>query len=74
MALVKVLIVIFFCPAQIQQLHDTEEVCYNKVLEQVKAGHQVRYLLYIYPQYIAFKGDVSCTYPGPYFYSRALLE
>lgn len=26
---------------KIQQLHDTEEVCYNKVLEQVKAGHQV---------------------------------
>uniref|UniRef100_A0A665WR59 Activating signal cointegrator 1 complex subunit 3 n=1 Tax=Echeneis naucrates TaxID=173247 RepID=A0A665WR59_ECHNA len=26
---------------KIQQLHDMEEVCYNKVLEQVKAGHQV---------------------------------
>lgn len=26
---------------KIQQLHDTEEVCYNKVLDQVKAGHQV---------------------------------
>nr|XP_046256523.1 activating signal cointegrator 1 complex subunit 3 [Scatophagus argus] len=26
---------------KIQQLHDTDEVCYNKVLEQVKAGHQV---------------------------------
>lgn len=26
---------------KIQQIHDTEEVCYNKVLEQVKAGHQV---------------------------------
>ncbi|XP_059194984.1 activating signal cointegrator 1 complex subunit 3 [Centropristis striata] len=24
-----------------QQIHDMEEVCYNKVLEQVKAGHQV---------------------------------
>lgn len=31
----------FFPPLQIQQLHDMEEVCYNKVLEQVKAGHQV---------------------------------
>lgn len=30
------------CPAQVQQLHDMDEVCYNKVLEQVKAGHQVR--------------------------------
>lgn len=29
------------CPAQVQQLHDMDEVCYNKVLEQVKAGHQV---------------------------------
>ncbi|CAJ1061882.1 activating signal cointegrator 1 complex subunit 3 [Xyrichtys novacula] len=27
--------------SKIQQLHDMEEVCYNKVLEQVKAGHQV---------------------------------
>ncbi|KAM6936460.1 activating signal cointegrator 1 complex subunit 3 isoform 1-T1 [Lycodopsis pacificus] len=26
---------------KIQQLHDMEEVCYNKVLEQVKASHQV---------------------------------
>uniref|UniRef100_A0A3Q3K309 Activating signal cointegrator 1 complex subunit 3 n=1 Tax=Monopterus albus TaxID=43700 RepID=A0A3Q3K309_MONAL len=26
---------------KIQQLHDMEEVCYNKVLEQVKVGHQV---------------------------------
>ncbi|XP_028280593.1 activating signal cointegrator 1 complex subunit 3 [Parambassis ranga] len=26
---------------KVQQMHDTEEVCYNKVLEQVKAGHQV---------------------------------
>ncbi|TSK34894.1 Activating signal cointegrator 1 complex subunit 3 [Bagarius yarrelli] len=26
---------------KIQQLHDMEEVCYNKVLEQIKAGHQV---------------------------------
>ncbi|TNN71061.1 Activating signal cointegrator 1 complex subunit 3 [Liparis tanakae] len=26
---------------KIQQLHDMEEVCYNKVLEQVKNGHQV---------------------------------
>uniref|UniRef100_A0A8C6KGY8 Activating signal cointegrator 1 complex subunit 3 n=1 Tax=Nothobranchius furzeri TaxID=105023 RepID=A0A8C6KGY8_NOTFU len=26
---------------KIQQIHDMEEVCYNKVLEQVKAGHQV---------------------------------
>ncbi|XP_037640122.1 activating signal cointegrator 1 complex subunit 3 isoform X1 [Sebastes umbrosus] len=26
---------------KIQQLHDMEEVCYNKVLEQVKGGHQV---------------------------------
>uniref|UniRef100_A0A8C6SMC7 Activating signal cointegrator 1 complex subunit 3 n=1 Tax=Neogobius melanostomus TaxID=47308 RepID=A0A8C6SMC7_9GOBI len=26
---------------KVQQLHDMEEVCYNKVLEQVKAGHQV---------------------------------
>uniref|UniRef100_G3PM43 Activating signal cointegrator 1 complex subunit 3 n=1 Tax=Gasterosteus aculeatus aculeatus TaxID=481459 RepID=G3PM43_GASAC len=26
---------------KIQQLRDMEEVCYNKVLEQVKAGHQV---------------------------------
>ncbi|XP_061919735.1 activating signal cointegrator 1 complex subunit 3 [Entelurus aequoreus] len=26
---------------KIQQMHDTEEVCYNKVIEQVKAGHQV---------------------------------
>uniref|UniRef100_A0A3Q3RSP6 Activating signal cointegrator 1 complex subunit 3 n=1 Tax=Mastacembelus armatus TaxID=205130 RepID=A0A3Q3RSP6_9TELE len=26
---------------KIQQLHDMEEVCYNKVLEQVKSGHQV---------------------------------
>uniref|UniRef100_A0A672FSE4 Activating signal cointegrator 1 complex subunit 3 n=1 Tax=Salarias fasciatus TaxID=181472 RepID=A0A672FSE4_SALFA len=26
---------------KIQQMHDMEEVCYNKVLEQVKAGHQV---------------------------------
>ncbi|KAF7655892.1 hypothetical protein LDENG_00048920 [Lucifuga dentata] len=26
---------------KIQQLHDMEEVCYNKVVEQVKAGHQV---------------------------------
>ena len=36
------------CPVQIQQLHDMEEVCYNKVLEQVKAGHQVRALLQKY--------------------------
>ncbi|XP_056902456.1 activating signal cointegrator 1 complex subunit 3 isoform X2 [Takifugu flavidus] len=27
--------------SKIQQLHDMDEVCYNKVLEQVKAGHQV---------------------------------
>ncbi|XP_045900311.1 activating signal cointegrator 1 complex subunit 3 [Micropterus dolomieu] len=27
--------------SKIQQLHDMEEVCYNKVVEQVKAGHQV---------------------------------
>ncbi|KAM9426396.1 activating signal cointegrator 1 complex subunit 3 [Pholidichthys leucotaenia] len=26
---------------KIQQIHDMEEVCYNKVLEQIKAGHQV---------------------------------
>ncbi|XP_038129491.1 activating signal cointegrator 1 complex subunit 3 [Cyprinodon tularosa] len=26
---------------KIQQLHDMEEVCYNKVLQQIKAGHQV---------------------------------
>ncbi|KAF4088062.1 hypothetical protein AMELA_G00078530 [Ameiurus melas] len=26
---------------KIQQLHDMEEVCYNKVLEQIKAGYQV---------------------------------
>ncbi|XP_061770948.1 activating signal cointegrator 1 complex subunit 3 [Nerophis ophidion] len=26
---------------KIQQMHDMEEVCYNKVFEQVKAGHQV---------------------------------
>uniref|UniRef100_H3CHL6 Activating signal cointegrator 1 complex subunit 3 n=1 Tax=Tetraodon nigroviridis TaxID=99883 RepID=H3CHL6_TETNG len=26
---------------KVQQLHDMDEVCYNKVLEQVKAGHQV---------------------------------
>uniref|UniRef100_A0A3B3DTQ4 Activating signal cointegrator 1 complex subunit 3 n=1 Tax=Oryzias melastigma TaxID=30732 RepID=A0A3B3DTQ4_ORYME len=26
---------------KIQQIHDIEEVCYNKVLDQVKAGHQV---------------------------------
>ncbi|KAL6488712.1 hypothetical protein MHYP_G00024530 [Metynnis hypsauchen] len=26
---------------KIQQLHDMEEVCYDKVLEQIKAGHQV---------------------------------
>ncbi|KAM3614996.1 uncharacterized protein V6R79_021978 [Siganus canaliculatus] len=26
---------------KIQQLHDMDEVCYNKVLEQIKAGHQV---------------------------------
>ncbi|XP_057196381.1 activating signal cointegrator 1 complex subunit 3 isoform X2 [Triplophysa rosa] len=26
---------------KIQQLHDMEEVCYNKVLDQIKAGHQV---------------------------------
>ncbi|XP_076004539.1 activating signal cointegrator 1 complex subunit 3 [Genypterus blacodes] len=26
---------------KIQQLHDMEEVCYTKVLEQIKAGHQV---------------------------------
>uniref|UniRef100_A0A3P9B0X6 Activating signal cointegrator 1 complex subunit 3 n=1 Tax=Maylandia zebra TaxID=106582 RepID=A0A3P9B0X6_9CICH len=26
---------------KIQQIHDMEEVCYDKVLEQVKAGHQV---------------------------------
>nr|XP_057909252.1 activating signal cointegrator 1 complex subunit 3 isoform X2 [Doryrhamphus excisus] len=26
---------------KIQQMHDMEEVCYNKVIEQVKAGHQV---------------------------------
>ncbi|XP_054637611.1 activating signal cointegrator 1 complex subunit 3 isoform X1 [Dunckerocampus dactyliophorus] len=26
---------------KIQQMHDMEEVCYDKVLEQVKAGHQV---------------------------------
>ncbi|XP_061571388.1 activating signal cointegrator 1 complex subunit 3 isoform X2 [Cololabis saira] len=26
---------------KIQQIHDIEEVCYNKVLAQVKAGHQV---------------------------------
>ena len=29
------------CAVQIQQIHDMEEVCYNKVLEQIKAGHQV---------------------------------
>lgn len=32
-------------PVQIQQIHDMEEVCYDKVLEQVKAGHQVRAFL-----------------------------
>uniref|UniRef100_A0A8B9HIB9 Activating signal cointegrator 1 complex subunit 3 n=1 Tax=Astyanax mexicanus TaxID=7994 RepID=A0A8B9HIB9_ASTMX len=26
---------------KIQQLHDMEEVCYDKVLEQIRAGHQV---------------------------------
>lgn len=26
---------------KIQQLHDMEEVCYEKVLEQIRAGHQV---------------------------------
>ncbi|KAM9488100.1 activating signal cointegrator 1 complex subunit 3 [Clarias gariepinus] len=26
---------------KIQQLHDMEEVCYDKVLKQIKAGHQV---------------------------------
>ncbi|KAJ0066258.1 hypothetical protein NL108_004118 [Boleophthalmus pectinirostris] len=26
---------------KVQQLHDMEEVCYNKVLDQVRAGHQV---------------------------------
>lgn len=37
---------IFSGSVQIQQLHDMEEVCYNKVLEQVKAGHQVGALLH----------------------------
>ncbi|XP_048883103.1 activating signal cointegrator 1 complex subunit 3 [Brienomyrus brachyistius] len=27
--------------SKIQQLHDMEEVCYDKVLEQIRAGHQV---------------------------------
>lgn len=27
--------------SQVQQLHDMEEVCYEKVLEQIRAGHQV---------------------------------
>ncbi|XP_072535818.1 activating signal cointegrator 1 complex subunit 3 [Salminus brasiliensis] len=27
--------------SKIQQLHDMEEVCYEKVLEQIRAGHQV---------------------------------
>ncbi|XP_032413978.1 activating signal cointegrator 1 complex subunit 3 isoform X1 [Xiphophorus hellerii] len=26
---------------KIQQIHDMEEVCYNKVLQQIKGGHQV---------------------------------
>ncbi|XP_014833650.1 PREDICTED: activating signal cointegrator 1 complex subunit 3-like [Poecilia mexicana] len=26
---------------KIQQIHDMEEVCYSKVLQQIKAGHQV---------------------------------
>ncbi|MEQ2177417.1 activating signal cointegrator 1 complex subunit, partial [Xenoophorus captivus] len=26
---------------KIQQIHDMEEVCYDKVLQQIKAGHQV---------------------------------
>ncbi|XP_035275988.1 activating signal cointegrator 1 complex subunit 3 [Anguilla anguilla] len=26
---------------KVQQLHDMEEVCYDKVLEQIRAGHQV---------------------------------
>ena len=35
------------CLFQAQQIHDMEEVCYNKVLEQVKAGHQVN-IYYIF--------------------------
>lgn len=35
----------FFFMVQLQQLHDMDEVCYNKALEQVKAGHQVRAFL-----------------------------
>jgi len=33
-------LMVIFSP-QIQQLHDMEEVCYEKVLEQIRAGHQV---------------------------------
>lgn len=43
---------VFVCPAQIQQIHDMEEVCYNKVLEQVKAGHQVSQAVLITAKFI----------------------
>lgn len=42
------LFIVIMFPVQIQQLHDMEEVCYNKVLEQVKAGHQVGAPLHVW--------------------------
>lgn len=44
------LLYFFILSVQIQQLHDMEEVCYDKVLEQIRAGHQVslhRYIFYL---------------------------
>lgn len=40
------------CHVQIQQLHDMEEVCYDKVLKQIKAGHQVLCVFFVLPSVI----------------------
>lgn len=53
-------------PVQIQQIHDMEEVCYNKVLEQVKAGHQVRAFLCVWPRCVGFGGDTGFIEPVLY--------
>ncbi|KAM8869339.1 activating signal cointegrator 1 complex subunit 3 isoform 2-T4 [Spinachia spinachia] len=59
---------------KIQQLRDMEEVCYNKVLEQVKAGHQV--MVFVHARNATVRtamaliemaknhGEICCFQPG----------
>lgn len=46
---ISVFLIVMFS-SQIQQLHDMEEVCYEKVLEQIRAGHQVMLKFFLIEQ------------------------